>query len=224
MNNRSGIIYLATNLVNGKQYIGKTTKTLTKRIYQHFKLKNNYPFHKALIKYGKNMFSWKVLCECSILKLDEMEKYYITEYNTCISCGGNGYNIQEGGNGAPYGDDNPSKRPEVREKLRQLILGDKNPMKISSIKEKMIQTLTGRKLTKEHRENISSGSMGRYIPKGDKSWFSKEFLITFPDGHTETIKGLLDFCKTRGLDYEKIRYAQKKHGISSNGFRCELLK
>lgn len=222
MNKRSGIIYVATNLVNGKQYVGKTTKTLTKRIWQHSRQNNNYPFHNALKKYGEKSFSWEILCECSISKLDEMEKYYIKKYDTCISNGGDGYNVQDGGNGAPYGDANPSKRPDVRKKLSENIIGEKNPMKIPGVKEKMIKTLTGRPITKEHRQNISKGMMGHYVPRGTLNVFSKQFRITFPDGHIEIIKGLLDFCKQRKLNYERLRYSQKKNGLSTDGFRVEL--
>ncbi len=218
--NRNGIIYLATNKKNGKRYIGKTVGSLSRRRSYHGC--RGYAFFNALKKYGKQAFTWRVLCRCSIRDLDENERKFIRHYNTCVSNGGHGYNIQEGGNGAPYGNANPSKRPEVREKLRLAATGERNPAKRPEVRARISKSLTGRTLTRKHRNAISSGAKGHYTPTGKHNWFSKRFLITFPDGHKEVICGLLDYCRQNGLSYERLRYAQKKRGFSTDGFRVEL--
>ena len=218
--NRTGIIYLATNQINGKRYIGKTVGSLSRRRSHHGC--RGYAFYNALKKYGKQAFTWRVLCRCPLKDLDTNERRFIKEYDTCISNGGTGYNIQDGGNGAPYGDANPSKRPEVREKLRLAALGENNPTKRPDVKRKISQSLTGRKLVQSHKTAISRGMTGHFTPKGEKSWISKRCVITFPDGHNELIRGLLDYCRQHGLSYERLRYAQRKHGVSTDGFRVEL--
>lgn len=217
---KMGIIYLATNKTNGKRYVGKTVSSLSRRRSHHGC--KGYAFYNAIKKYGRNGFDWVILCKCPISRLDEREKYFIKLYNTCISHGGYGYNIQEGGNGAPYGNSNPSKRPDVREKQRMAALGDKNPMKNPLVSDKVRQALKGRPISKTHRKNISKGMMGHFVPKGKDNWISKRFSITFPDGHTEIITGLLGFCRENNLSYERLRYAQKKHGTSTDGFKVEL--
>lgn len=98
-----GIIYKVTNLVNGKCYIGKTTKTLDQRIERHLldaksKRYNSY-IHGAIRKYGIENFEWEVLCECkdkSILNI--MEKSNIIMNNSHFSSG-HGYNLTWGGDG-----------------------------------------------------------------------------------------------------------------------------
>jgi group I intron endonuclease len=66
---KSFIVYMATNTVNGKRYIGKTAKlTFKKRRDMHyFHAKNGkYTspiFHKAIAKYGKESFAWSILVE-----------------------------------------------------------------------------------------------------------------------------------------------------------------
>lgn len=59
-----GCVYLVFNLVNNKVYIGKTTHKLEYRIKDHLKESNNnskLPFHRAIRKYGKDKFIWRVL-------------------------------------------------------------------------------------------------------------------------------------------------------------------
>jgi group I intron endonuclease len=219
--NRNGIIYIVTNQINGKQYIGKTVGSLSRRRSQHGC--RGYVFYNALKKYGKSAFTWKILCECPLDEIDAKEIFFIKKYNTCITNGGRGYNIQLGGNGAPYGDANPTKRPEVREKLRMAALGNKNPMKNPLVSNKVSRALTGKSKSQTHRKNISAGMMGHFTPKGNENWISKRFLITFPDGHEETIVGLLDYCRRMGLPYEQLRYAQKRNITSTGGYRCQLI-
>ena len=93
-----GIIYLITNLINGKQYIGQTTK---------IHLFNDYwgsglLIKRAINKYGKENFKKEILKDNinSKLELDIFEKQYIQQYNTLIPIG---YNISIGGNGGNLG-------------------------------------------------------------------------------------------------------------------------
>lgn len=55
----AGAIYVATNRVNGKRYVGLTRKTVSERWAQHRYTANSCPksyFHKALAKYGADSF------------------------------------------------------------------------------------------------------------------------------------------------------------------------
>lgn len=95
-----GLIYIATNQINNKSYIGQTTETLERRWYRHITTHINYPdaFHSALKEYGCDNFVVRVL-EDNIPddKLNERESYYIKKYNTFIKDNGNGYNSTRGG-------------------------------------------------------------------------------------------------------------------------------
>ena len=93
-------IYKVINNINGKHYIGLTSRTLKIRKKEHIKeAKNNTKFsifHKALIKHGIENFTWEVIEECNTNKLEKREIYYIKKYNS-YAPNKNGYNLTEGG-------------------------------------------------------------------------------------------------------------------------------
>lgn len=62
------IVYLITNLVNGKKYVGQTHQTLAKHWSRHCWLstsKSRMPIAMAIAKYGKENFTIQKLCDCS---------------------------------------------------------------------------------------------------------------------------------------------------------------
>lgn len=90
------IIYLITNRVNNKQYVGQTRSSLRKRFNQHCDIRNKTAISYAIRKYGKENFSIEALCE-NINNLDELNKLeiqYIKDLNTISP---NGYNVESGG-------------------------------------------------------------------------------------------------------------------------------
>lgn len=95
-------IYCITNLINGKQYVGKTTTTIEKRFKEHCTDSKKErcelrPLYTAMNKYGIENFEIKQLIECEISELDYYESYYIKELNTY---GKTGYNATKGGDGS----------------------------------------------------------------------------------------------------------------------------
>jgi group I intron endonuclease len=112
-------IYKCVNLTNGKVYIGYTNKPLEKRIIEHktsAKNGSNYLFHKAIRKYGFEVFNWQIIFE-SLDKnfiLNKMEKFFIKENNSYYE-NGFGYNMTFGGQG---GMSNKTHSEESKEKMR----------------------------------------------------------------------------------------------------------
>jgi group I intron endonuclease len=100
------IIYLITNTVNGKKYVGQHCGTTDSRWKQHLatalKLEDPKPLYAAMRKYGTQNFKYEVLevlgKEADEALLDEREKHFIKEYNTFIG-NGQGYNLTLGGEG-----------------------------------------------------------------------------------------------------------------------------
>lgn len=93
---------------NGKMYIGQTYREFQERQYEHIrksKIKTengyNYPFYRAIRKYGVENLIWDILdCASSQEELNEKEKYWISYYNTYTkSKNSNGYNQTLGGEG-----------------------------------------------------------------------------------------------------------------------------
>lgn len=107
-----GIIYKATNSINGKVYIGLTKSSLERRKYEHeLKAKRRNTrllyFHRALRKHGLKNFVWEVIDSADdSAELCEREKFWITYYG---AYGGYGYNL------TPGGEDNSHSAKEVYE-------------------------------------------------------------------------------------------------------------
>lgn len=93
-----GSIYIISNSINNKVYIGQTIQSLKARWYEHCRrpYKKNEAemlIKKAIIKYGKENFTIKEIEKCAIQDLDDREIYYISLYNSYID----GYNMTKGG-------------------------------------------------------------------------------------------------------------------------------
>jgi group I intron endonuclease len=121
-----GIIYMATNIINGKSYIGKTIQTLKQRKYNHVsyaKRGGKGIFLSALRKYGVDGFKWNVICECesSMLELRETMKIIIHNTHYIDGCG---YNMTYGGEGCLGYKHNDIARKKISEDK----IGEKNPM------------------------------------------------------------------------------------------------
>ncbi len=96
-----GCIYIITNNINNKIYIGKTIRAIKERWEEHCRHFSyvDYPLYLAMRKYGIENFSIKIL-EDNILSdedLNEKEQYYIKKYHSLTS--ENGYNCTLGGEG-----------------------------------------------------------------------------------------------------------------------------
>jgi len=108
------IVYLAQNKINGKQYVGYTTKTLEERKQQHIYSSNSissghyfYLFKQAIRKYNADNFEWTILARCKTKQeCCNLEKQYIVELNTISP---KGYNLTEGGNGGIPSEDTKAK-------------------------------------------------------------------------------------------------------------------
>lgn len=96
------IIYKLTNEINGKIYVGQTTRTLEERFNAHKYCNTSY-IGKAIHKYGAKNFKKEILAECdTIEELDELEIYFIAKLNSKAP---NGYNLTDGGEYHPYLDE-----------------------------------------------------------------------------------------------------------------------
>lgn len=97
-----GYIYKITNKINGKCYIGQTSKFYKKRWNEHkntafnkSKISYNYPLYKAFRKYGVSNFEFKVIEKCEIQNLNKREMYWISYFDSYNK----GYNQNLGGEG-----------------------------------------------------------------------------------------------------------------------------
>lgn len=97
------IIYKATNIINGKVYVGQTIHSLEKRKNQHerayrYSHSKDFIFSRAIRKYGKENFTWEIIDTSETLEeLNQKEEMWILRLNSLASSGF-GYNEKRGGN------------------------------------------------------------------------------------------------------------------------------
>lgn len=89
-------IYLIRNTITNKVYIGQSVD-IKRRWWEHksraFDPNNNCydkPLYRSMRKYGIEVFTLEILCECNIEELNQLETKYIKEFNSLVPFG---YNI-----------------------------------------------------------------------------------------------------------------------------------
>lgn len=243
-----GLIYKATNKINGKAYIGQTVKSLRKRKRDHlaaaFRPGADFYFWRAIRKYGPENFKWEKLCECaSKVELDKKEKYYITYYNTFE----NGYNLTLGGEGNLGWIPSEEIKKKISKSRRGKLIGKDNPFygkkHTKETRRKMSKNHPrlcgkdnpnyGRIASEETRRKISKASKGRWLGR-EHTKIAKDkirkarvqkWLVVFPDGHKEIIENMLSFCRKNDLSPSIMSMiASKKYRYKEyKGFRCKKI-
>jgi group I intron endonuclease len=191
------IIYLITNLINDKQYVGQTIQSLEKRWQRHCwkcTSNNSMPVCRAIAKYGKENFKIKILTYC--LSLDELNEKELFYANTLNTWSPNGYNLKAG-NGTG------SMSQEIKDKIGKANTGSKRTLEA---RQNMSNAHKGKVLPPEQRKKISNankGSNNHFYGKThtqesiDK--FSKTYTIVSPEGEIMTIKNMAEHCRKYGL-------------------------
>lgn len=156
------IIYIITNKLNQKVYIGQTSRSLEIRMQEHKSTKSGcIKLRNAISKYGSEIFHIEALCSVTQLATANfLENYYIKLFDSIK----NGYNLKEGGS-------NGSPSEETRKLMSEQHKGEKNAMygknhseetkEIISIKKKGHPGYwKGKSLQKETIEKISKSRKG----------------------------------------------------------------
>lgn len=150
------LIYCATNKINGKKYIGQTTKSLEERRLSHIhdsKYHDDRLFLRALRKYGIESFEWEILCECSSVEdMVRKEIEFIEKFDTYKS----GYNAHRGGQ---YRTEDIIKK--MSKTLSNTLMGHKLS---EETKRKISKSRKGYKYSDEAKEKMSASRTGKKHP------------------------------------------------------------
>ena len=147
------IIYKATNVCNGKVYIGQTIRPLEKRRSQHLANARKgivTKFYNAIRKYGADNFLFDIVCTASsVEELNVLELYYIQKYDS-VRCG---YNMVDGGkNNVMF---LPSVRKKHSERLKEQSVRDQIPVGMQEYRN-------AHPFTDEHRKKLSAAALGNH--------------------------------------------------------------
>lgn len=219
-----GVIYLRTNRINGKKYVGQaTTKRFKERQYKWKCLSQPYSgevINRARAKYGIDNFDFEILKECNDDELDYWEKYYIKELNTKVP---NGYNLTDGGGGIS-GYSCPPRTEEWRkrnseankgkkrsqETRRKISEGHKGLVRSQETRKKMSKSKLGIKFSNEHLDNLIE-KCGKCVLQIDK--VTNEIIAEFRSMH--------EASKTIGLSYTNISACCRGEQKTSGGFKWQ---
>jgi group I intron endonuclease len=188
------IVYKATNISNGKIYIGKTIRTLSHAKARHhqrarfaWKYGTQSRFYSAIRKYGEENFSWEIIfVGNSDEDIQAAERRYIAElksYDKSL-----GYNMTPGGDGGA----GKTLSSQHKQKLRIAFSGQRNPMAGKTGKD---HPAYGHKKSPEQKALISAAHLGR--PKSDQ----QRILLSIAKKKTSRFSDQ-DYLKMRAL-YEQ---------------------
>jgi group I intron endonuclease len=158
-------VYITTNLINGKQYVGfHTTNNLNDGYVGSGKL-----IMYAVKKYGKENFSREILEHCSLDQWREKETYWINIKQTKKHEGG--YNLSDGGEGVIGMDPwNKGKRNCYSKETLEKWSEQRKGRKLSTdAKIKLSKFNAGKKVSEETKRKMSVSHKGKNNPMFNKS-------------------------------------------------------
>jgi len=179
-------VYMHTNRVNGKRYIGITHTDPVKRWKNGRGYSNNEYFARAIAKYSWDGFAHEIIKsgmkknEAEFLEVELIAKHKTLDINY-------GYNIRPGGDSGCHSDRSKRKMSENHADVS----GNKNPM-------------FGKEFTDEHKQKIGEKSRGRYF-----SPESRRKISSATSGKRNPMYG-----KTHTLEIRK-RLSESKKGEKS---------
>lgn len=203
-------VYKITNKINGKIYIGVTSKTLNDRFRQHCRTKDikpHFTLYQAMNKYGVENFEIALITEAKtkedmwILEIENIffhQSFYQTQ---------KGYNMTYGGgSNAPITEETRKKlseatknffrnNPEARLKLKTKTISKETRKKLSVFN-------TGKLHSDESREKRRQTMLSKNIEYLHRR---KTFDIVTPDGQLLHRTGIHQFCKEYGLGVPSVR-------------------
>lgn len=151
-------IYLTTNLINQKIYIGKCCKNWNNSLTY---LGSGVYLNCAIKCYGKENFKKELICYCKDKhELNKMEIFFIDYYDSTNPL--IGYNLTNGGDGGDlyfWIKENDQKR--YKEMMEKLSKRTKNRKQSLEHIEKRIIKNTGKKRTKEQRKIMSIAQLNK---------------------------------------------------------------
>lgn len=221
--NYYGFVYITTNNINGKKYIGQ--KSYKQKNWETY-LGSGVILNKSIKKYGKENFSREIIEECETKEeLDQCEMYWISYYDAVSS--EDFYNIASGGEGgntiAGYSEEQLSaykiRKSELHKKTA--LKGDEAPMSkltrkdVIEIIDKLLNNAFNSDLAKEY--NVSSGAIDDI--RNHLTWCELTKNIEFPSitgrKRPNNTKLVCQYEEDGTLvaRYENARIAEKKTGV-----------
>jgi group I intron endonuclease len=188
-------IYLITNSINEKKYVGKTSLSAPDRWKQHLndtQKGRNGRIGRAIRKYGKDSFQIITIDNASNNeRACEFEKYYIALYETHKKS--IGYNLTMGGDGGTFTEEG---RKKLSEKSKKMWAENYDYMR------SVMPSFAGHKHSPETIEKLRQLSLGKF--EGDRNPF-------YGQTHAEATRVLMSELKKESYIGEGNPFFGKTH-------------
>lgn len=204
-------LYLITNKVNGKRYVGITSSTVEARMSRHrysaLKLNCPYPIHAAIRKYGWENFMVELGGTAETYEeLLRWEKFIIKELGTQAP---NGYNITEGGRGC-YGrrlSDETKQKMSIKAKQRPPVSEETRRKLSEAGRRREYKPLgpTGRPAWNRGLKHSDESRAKMSAARSGKGWHSRRCLVDDVE-----YSSITDAVKGTGLSMMQVRYRLEK--------------
>lgn len=232
-----GFIYITTNHINGKRYIGQ--KKYDKQGYWKEYLGSGLILAKAIEKYGRDNFSKEIIEECeSKEKLNDREKYWISHYDAVNS--DNFYNLALGGDGGNtlvgytseqlrehskilskslkgvinQGENNPRSKKVICLNNMQIFNTTVDASRYAEVSDVSIQSCCNGKTYTSGIDKITGEKLQWEYYNPQKHYVLKE--IKRKNNHPNIRKVI---CYTTREIFDSAKEASKKYNISESGIR-----
>lgn len=162
---RYGTIYLITNRINGKQYIGQTVQPLAarRRQYRYCAKGGKTAINRAFRKYGEQNFTFRELSRVALFDgmdlINKLEADAIVIWNTLVP---GGYNLDSGGGN--YRARHPDTKRKISNALKGHLVSRETREKLGAASRGKRYCL-GRPVPLEVRAKISQRLKGRNVRK-----------------------------------------------------------
>lgn len=147
MDEKQWKLYVHTNMINGKRYVGITSKKKVEHRWNHGEgYKESPRFYSAIKKYGWDSFSHDVIFDgLTEIQAKDAESYFIDLWKTNDL--EYGYNLTTGGEGTPGYHPSDETRQKLSEARKKENLSEETLKRRSD-------GLKGRKFSDEHKSKI----------------------------------------------------------------------
>ena len=220
-----GFIYITTNHVNGRQYIGQKKYDKSGKWKKY--LGSGIVLKRAIEKYGESNFSKEIIEECETKEaLDDREKYWIDYYNAVDS--DDFYNIAFGGDGgntiAGYSEEQMEQYKEYKRNLHKATAPKGELCATSKLTEKQVLEIIKRLKNNDFNLDIANDYKVSVETINDirnhKTWKSLTENIIFDDISSRKrprgTKPVVQYSEDGKYiaTYKSAREVQKETGIS----------
>lgn len=213
------IVYIITNQVNGKQYVGQTIKTLETRWRRHCwastAMPSRMPITKAIQKYGAENFKIETLCTCTSQEdLNIKEGYFARALNTFSPVG---YNLTAGDG---YGAMSDEMRKRISESRKGWV-----PSAVT--RGRMSEAHKGLRYSEETRRRRSDRMRGKKMPVEALAALSeaiskRSYPLLSPTGQEVVVSNMAAFCREANLNGAKMSLVMSGGRLSHKGWKKNI--